>query len=106
MLHLKTFHTRSIGWALFGVNFRPLQEIEAIMWGGRIFDNGPFFTRLKLWVAVGRLFLSIVISEQLNAAPYLRHKPWQFNVNGENRVCATMDNILLTWIGNVSVIYM
>ena len=23
------FHDRSIGWALFGVNFRPLQEIES-----------------------------------------------------------------------------
>ena len=31
MLHLKTFRTRSIGWVLFEVNFRPLQEIEAIM---------------------------------------------------------------------------
>ena len=27
--------------------------------------------------AAGRLFLSIVISKQLNAARYLRHKPWQ-----------------------------
>ena len=44
---LKTFRTRSIGWALFGVNFRPLQEIEAIMGGGRIFDTGPFFARLR-----------------------------------------------------------
>ena len=34
MLHLKTFRTRSIGWALFGVNFRPLQKSEAIMGGG------------------------------------------------------------------------
>ena len=42
VLHLKTFHTRSIGWALFGVNFKPLQEIEAVMGGGRIFDTGPF----------------------------------------------------------------
>ena len=47
MLHLKTFCTRSIGWALYGVNFRPLQEIEAIMGGGRIFDTGPFFARLQ-----------------------------------------------------------
>ena len=44
MLHLKTFCTSSIGWALFGVNFRPLQEIEAII--GEIFDTGPFFARL------------------------------------------------------------
>ena len=49
MLHLKTFCTGSIGWALYGVNFRPLQEIEAIMGGGRIFDTGPFFARL--WYA-------------------------------------------------------
>ena len=27
--------------------------------------------------AAGRLFLSTVISKQLNAAPYLRHKPLQ-----------------------------
>ena len=40
MLHL-------IGWALFGVNFRPLQEIEAIIGYGRIFDTGPFFARLQ-----------------------------------------------------------
>ena len=39
MLHLKTFRTWSIGWVLYGVNFRPLQEIEAIMGGGRIFDT-------------------------------------------------------------------
>ena len=44
MLHL-------IGWALFGVNFRPLQEIEAIMGDGRIFDTGPFFARL--WYIYG-----------------------------------------------------
>ena len=47
MLHSKTFRTRSIGWALFGVNFRPLQKIEAIMGDGRIFDTGPFFARLR-----------------------------------------------------------
>ena len=47
MLHFKTFRTRSIGWALYGVNFRPLQEIETIMGGGRIFDTGPFFVRLR-----------------------------------------------------------
>ena len=46
MLHLKTFRTRSIAWELFRVNFRPLQEIEAIIGGGRIFDTGPFFARL------------------------------------------------------------
>ena len=33
MLHSKTLRMRSIGWALYGVNFRPLQEIEAIMGG-------------------------------------------------------------------------
>jgi len=27
--------------------------------------------------AASRLFLSTAISNQLNAAPYLRHKPWQ-----------------------------
>ena len=47
MLQSKTFRTRSIGWALFGVNFRPLQKIEAIMGDGRIFDTGPFFARLR-----------------------------------------------------------
>ena len=47
MLHSKTFRTRSIGWALFGVNFRPLQEIEAIVGAGRIFDTGTFFARLR-----------------------------------------------------------
>ena len=49
MLQSKTFCKRSIGWALFGVNFRPLQEIEAIMGSGRIFDTGPFFTRLRCY---------------------------------------------------------
>ena len=42
--------TRSIGWALFGVNFRPLQEIETIMVGGWIFDTGPFFVRLQYFI--------------------------------------------------------
>ena len=43
----KTFCTRSTGWALFGVNFRPSQRIEAIyMGGGQIFDTRPFFVRL------------------------------------------------------------
>ena len=42
----------SIGWALFGVNFRPLPEIEAIMGGGRIFDTGPFFVRLRYFVSL------------------------------------------------------
>ena len=31
----------------FGVNFRSLQEIEAIMGGGQIFDTGRFFARLR-----------------------------------------------------------
>ena len=31
--------------------------------------------------AVGRLFHSRAISSQLNAAPYLRHKPWQLLVH-------------------------
>jgi len=48
----RTFCTRSIGWALFGVKFRPLQEIEAIMGGGRIFDTGPFFVRLRYMTKV------------------------------------------------------
>ena len=47
MLHLKTVRTRSIGWALFGVNFRPLQDIEAVMGGGQIFDAGLFFMTLR-----------------------------------------------------------
>ena len=45
-LEFKTSHVGSIGWALFGVNFRPSQEIEAIMGGGGIFDTGPFFVQL------------------------------------------------------------
>ena len=49
MLHLKTSCTRSLGWALFGVNHRPLQEIEATMGDGRIFDTGPFFARLRYY---------------------------------------------------------
>ena len=48
----RTFCTRSIGWALFGVNFRPLQEIETIMGGGRTFDTGPFFARLRYMTKV------------------------------------------------------
>ena len=36
-----------MGGALFGVNFKPLQEIEAIMGCGWIFDTGPFFARLR-----------------------------------------------------------
>ena len=39
MLHSKTFHTRSIGWGLFGVNFRPLQKIEEIMGVGGYFSR-------------------------------------------------------------------
>ena len=47
--------------------------------------------------AVGRLFLSIAISSQLNAAPYLRHKPCQLlahvlreetSLAGETLTCA------------------
>ena len=37
--------------------------------------------------AAGRLFLSIAISNQLNAAPYLRHKPWQLLRELEKRPC-------------------
>ena len=29
------------------MSFRPLQKIEAIMGGGRIFGTGPFFARLR-----------------------------------------------------------
>ena len=46
-VEFKTFRMRSIGWVLFGANFRPLQEIKAIMGGGQIFDSGPFFARLQ-----------------------------------------------------------
>ena len=38
------------GLALFGVIFRPLQEVEAIMGDGQIFATGPFFTRLQYLV--------------------------------------------------------
>ena len=51
---LKAFLTRSGGLALFGVNFRPLQEIEAINGGGRMFDTGLFFTRLHIWFIVNK----------------------------------------------------
>ena len=42
-----TLCSRSIGRALFGVHFRPLQEIGAIMEAGQIFDTGSIFTRLR-----------------------------------------------------------
>ena len=35
-----------MGGCFYGANFRPSQEIEAIMGGGQIFDTGPFFVRL------------------------------------------------------------
>ena len=38
---------RPTGWVLFRVNSRPLQEIKAKYGGGRIFDTGPFFARLR-----------------------------------------------------------
>ena len=47
---LKTFCTRSIWLVLFRVIFKPLQEVEAIMGDGRIFDTGLFFTRLRCLV--------------------------------------------------------
>ena len=56
MLHLKTFRMRSIGWALFGVNFRPLQEIEAIMGMGGYLILDPFsrdYGTLCICLAVG-----------------------------------------------------
>ena len=33
--------------------------------------------------AAGKLFLSIVISNQLNVVPYLQHKPWQLLLREE-----------------------
>jgi len=47
MLNLKLSARGQLGGRFFGVNFRPLQEIEVIMGGGRIFDSGPFFARLQ-----------------------------------------------------------
>ena len=44
--------------------------------------------------AAGRLFLGIVISKQLNAAPYLRHKPWQPLSTGRDRASRTQLAIL------------
>ena len=61
---LKAFLMRSIVLALFGVNFRPLQKVEAIMGGGRIFDTGPFFTRLRY----------LVYSEQMPACANSYHQ--------------------------------
>ena len=43
----------STRWALFRVNFKPLQEIKAKYGGGRIFDTGPFFARLRYISATG-----------------------------------------------------
>ena len=40
MLNLNFAHEVNRVGRLLGVNFRPLQEIEAIMGGGRIFDTG------------------------------------------------------------------
>ena len=39
--------------------------------------------------AAGRLFLSIIISKQLNAVPYLRHKPWQLLSTGRDHASCT-----------------
>jgi len=38
-----------VNWvgAFWSELYRPLQKIEAIMGGGRIFDTGPFFVRLR-----------------------------------------------------------
>ena len=65
MLHSKTFRTRSIGWALFGVNFRPLQEIEAIMGGGRIFDS--------YWALFRETM--VCITQEFNNLRYSLHLP-------------------------------
>ena len=67
MLHLKTSRMRSIGWALFGVNFRPLHETEAKMEGGRIFDTGPSFARLQ-YVNMGLLYCKLFALPELQAS--------------------------------------
>ena len=48
-----------------GIN--PLQEIESIMGGGRIFDTGPFFTRLQYTLL---LYVSL-LQHQLLKKPLL-----------------------------------
>ena len=61
---LKAFRTRSIGLALFGVNFRPLQKVEAIMGVGGYLIPAPFFTRLRY----------LVYSEQMPACANSYHQ--------------------------------
>ena len=70
----ETFSTRSIGWVLFGVNFRPSQKIETIMGGGWIFDTGPFSARLRYYTSSSSSFLQIGGGEHLprkNAHVYI-----------------------------------
>ena len=43
----------------------------------------------RITKAAGRLFLSIVISKQLNAEPNLWHKPWQLLSTGRDRASRT-----------------
>ena len=54
-LHYVSFQNfpHEVNWrALYGVNFRPLQEIETIMGGGRIFDTWPFLRDYGISIVV------------------------------------------------------
>ena len=48
-------------WALFGVNFRLLQE-KAIMEGGQIFDTGPFSCQMSPEISRGNRCEHTVVS--------------------------------------------
>ena len=52
-----TFRTRSIGRALFGVNFGPLQEIEAIMGVDEYLILGPFSRDYKKIIIIIKAFI-------------------------------------------------
>ena len=54
---------------------------------------------LSITKAVGRLFLSVVVSKQLNAVPYLQHKPWQLLSTGRDRASRTQLAISLAESG-------
>ena len=40
------------GWALIRVNFDPIQEIGQKVGGGRSFVSGPFFAKLRYYLAL------------------------------------------------------
>ena len=48
-----TLFSRGTGFFNNVLLYSPLQKIEAIMGGGRIFDTGPFFARVRRGVGEG-----------------------------------------------------